>query len=101
MKKSDEFVKQEIFSSMIISNFCNRIAKEVIIKQNKKNTYNYKVNQTMAIHLCRKFYREEIMNGEKLMSDIAKYTEPIRPDRKDERNINAKSFVEFTYRVSA
>lgn len=99
--KSDEFVKQEIYSSMIISNFCNRIAKEVIIKQNKKNAYSYKVNQTMAIHLCRKFYREEIMNGEKLMRDIAKYTEPVRPDRKDERNIKAKSFVGFTYRVSA
>lgn len=99
--KCDEFVKQEIFESMIISNFCNRIAREVIIEQNKKNSYIYKVNQTMAIHLCRKFYREENMSGKKLMQDIKKYTEPVRPDRKDERNIKAKSFVGFTYRVSA
>ena len=55
----------------------------------------------MAIHFYRKFYREENMTGKKLMQDIAKYTEPIRPNRKDERNIKGKSFVGFTYRVSA
>ena len=55
----------------------------------------------MAIYLCKKFYREDVGDGIQLMKDIAKYTEAVRPDRNDERNIKAKSFVGFTYRVSA
>ena len=55
----------------------------------------------MAVYLCKKFYREENGNGKQLMKDIAKYTEAVRPNRSDERNLNAKAFVGFTYRVSA
>jgi len=90
-----------IYAMMIMSNFCSRISSQVIIQQNKKNVHMYKINMKMAIYLCRKFYRERKGNGKQLMSDIQKYTEPIRPNRKDERNIKAKSFVGFTYRVSA
>ena len=99
--KNENFVKQEIFSAMIMSNFCSRIAGQVVLNQSKKNIHAYKVNWTMAIYLCKNFYREEFGDGKKLMKDIAKYTEAVRPDRSDERNIKAKSFVGFTYRVSA
>lgn len=58
--KKDYFVKQEIFSAMLMMNFCNRI-----------------------------------------MNEIAKHLEPVRPDRRDTRNVKAKSFVGFVYRVSA
>ena len=71
------------------------------MNQSKKNIHAYKVNWTMAIYLCKNFYREEFGDGKKLMKDIAKYTEAVRPGRSDERNIKAKSFVGFTYRVSA
>ena len=37
----------------------------------------------------------------KRVQDIARYTEPVRPGRRDERNIKAKTFVGFIYRVSA
>ena len=63
--------------------------------------YEYKVNMKMAIYLCKKFYRTENADAKQLMQDIAKYTEPIRQGRSDERNIKAKSFVGFVYRVSA
>ena len=59
------------------------------------------MNWNMTIYLCKKFYREEVGDGIQLMKDIAKYTEAVRPDRNDERNIKAKSFIGFTYRVSA
>lgn len=99
--KNDVFAQQEIFAAMIMSNFCSRIAGQVVIEQSKKNIHAYKVNWNMAIYLCKKFYREDVGDGIQLMKDIAKYTEAVRPDRNDERNIKAKSFVGFTYRVSA
>jgi Transposase DDE domain. len=99
--KKDEFVFQEIYSSLIMYNFCNRISGEVVVRQKKENVYAYKVNLTMAIYLCREFYRDAQGNGEKLMQDIGKYTEPVRQGRRDTRNIKAKSFVGFTYRVAA
>ena len=42
-----------------------------------------------------------VIDAEKLLLDIAKYTEPVRPGRQDERNIKSKSFVGFVYRVPA
>jgi hypothetical protein len=99
--KKDEFVKQEIFSAMIMSNFCSRIANEVVVRQKRQNIHEYKVNMNMAIYLCRQFYRTENADEKTLLKDISKYVEPIRLGRRDQRNIKAKSFVGFTYRVSA
>lgn len=99
--KKDEFVKQEIFAAMIMSNFCSRIANEVVIRKKTANVHEYKVNMKMAIHICRQFLRTEDANEVRLLRDIAKYTEPVRPGRRDERNIKPKSFVGFIYRVSA
>lgn len=99
-KKSDS-VRQEIFAAMTMANFCSRIASTIVMKQKKDNMYEYKVNMKMAIYLCKKFYRMENADEKQLMHDIAKYTEPIRQGRSDERNLKVKSFVGFVYRVSA
>lgn len=99
--KCDEFVEQEIYAALIMYNFCNRISREVVLQQKEENIYEYRVNLKMAIHLCKEFYRDPNADGEKLMREIAKHTIPIRPGRRDERNIKAKSFVGFTYRVAA
>lgn len=55
----------------------------------------------MAMYLCRQFFRTKNADAKKLIKDISKYVEPVRPDRCDVRNIKAKSFVGFIYRVSA
>lgn len=99
--KKDDFVKQEIYSAMIMANFCSRIVNEVVVRKNDANTHEYKVNMTMAIHICRQFYRTQNGSEKQLLRDVARYTEPVRPGRRDERNIKAKSFVGFIYRVSA
>ena len=99
--KKDDYVKQEIFASMIMSNFCSRIAGRVAIQQKDKNIHEYKVNFKMAVYLCRKFFRAENADAEKLLRDMARYTEPVRPNRQDTRNIKSKSFVGFVYRVLA
>lgn len=97
--RKDSFVNQEILSAMIMSNFAFRIAGQAIIESQKKNKYIYKINMKMAVYLCREFYRRKKGNGKQLMQDIQKYTEPVRPGRKNERDIKAKSFTGFTYRV--
>ncbi len=99
--KKDDFVKQEIFSAMLMMNFCNRIVNEIVIKQKQDNIHEYKVNMKMAMYLCRQFFRTKNADEKKLMKDITKYLEPVRPDRRDTRNVKAKSFVGFVYRVSA
>lgn len=99
--KSDEFVKQEIYSALTMYNFCNRIAKSVTIDQKDGNKHEYKVNFTMALYLCKDFFRTENADSEKLLADITRYTEPVREGRTDERNIKAKGFSGFTYRISA
>lgn len=99
--KKDAFVKQEIFSAMLMMNFCNRIVNEIVIRQKQDNIHEYKVNMTMAMYLCRQFFRAKNADEKKLIKDIAKYLEPVRPDRRDTRNVKAKSFVGFVYRVSA
>lgn len=55
----------------------------------------------MALYLCRQFFRKKNAESKKLIKDISKYAEPVRLGRHDTRNIKAKSFVGFVYRVSA
>lgn len=99
--KKDEFVKQEVIAALIMANFCSRIINGILVEQKEENIYEYKVNLKMAIYLCKKFYRNDSGDGEQLMKDIEKYLEPVRPGRSDERNIRAKSFAGFIYRVPA
>lgn len=99
--KSDDYVKQEIFAAMTISNFCSRITNHIVIQKKNENMYAYAVNWKMAVTLCIKFYRDDSFDSEQLMEDIQKYIEPIRKGRKDERKLKTKSFVGFIYRVSA
>ena len=86
---------------MIMANFTSRIAGQVVVQKKPSTAYAYAVNMKMATYLCRKFYCDARADGAKLMRDIARYTEPIRPGRRDARNIKAKSFVGFVYRVAA
>ena len=99
--KKDAFVMQEIFSAMLMNNFTSRIASEVALKQEGHNSLMYKVNQKMAIYLCREYFRKAHADGEQLMKDIARYTEAVRAGRSNTRNIKAQSFRGFIYRVSA
>ena len=99
--KAEDFVRQEIYAAMTMYNFCNRICGAVVVEQKPKNVYAYRVNFKMAVYLCREFYRNRRQDGETLMKEISRYTEPVRPGRKDKRNLRPKGFVGFTYRVAA
>lgn len=92
---------QEVYASMLMTNVCSRIVSGVVVHQPKGSGYQYKVNQKRAMSLCKKFLRTPGADGEKLMRDIARFTEPIRPGRRDTRNLRAKSWEGFVYRVAA
>ena len=99
--KSQTFAEQQIYCSMIMSNFANRIIQNTVIENAQNNVHEYAVNRKMATYLCKEFFRDPWASGKELMERIAKYTEPVRPDRQDERKIKPQSFKGFVYRVSA
>ena len=99
--KSDAFAEQEIYASMTAFNYASRVCQEVVIAQPKDGVYAYKVNFKMAVTLCKEHIRTPNADSKQLAEDIARYTVPIRPGRKDQRNLQVKGLSEFVYRVAA
>lgn len=99
--KSDQFVQQEVYASLVAFNFASRIAREVVIRQPKNGVYAYRVNFKNAVALTREHIRNPQLDDETLICEIAKQTIPIRPGRQDKRNLKVKGFVGFTYRIAA
>ena len=99
--KSDAFAEQEIYASMTAFNYASRVCQEVVIAQPKDGVYAYKVNFKMAVMLCKEHIRTPNADSKQLAEDIARYTVPIRPGRKDQRNLQVKGFPGFVYRVAA
>lgn len=97
--RTDELIMQEICAHLTMYNFCARICREIEIPQKLENKYQYKIDMTMAIYLCKKFFRDPDFSGEKLVRDIKRYVQPVRPSRADERNLKAKTFPGFPYRI--
>lgn len=99
--KKDNLVEQEIYAAITMYNYCSRIANAVPVDASKEKKYTYKINYTVAVSICKKFVRKQKIDFESLIRNICKNTVPMRPGRKDERNIKLKGFVGFMYRVAA
>lgn len=99
--KKENFILQEIFARLVIYNFCERITKQIVIRQDDNRKWTYQVNYTMGIHICLDFFRhhsnEPPPDVETL---ITKYILPIREGRSDLRKLKTKSVVFFLYRVA-
>ena len=91
-------IYQEIYAHMIMYNFAEMITSRVVIER-KQRKYTYKANFSVAAHICRLFYRGNTTSPN-LEAIIAQNLIPIRPDRHRERNIKAKIFKGFLYRVA-
>ena len=91
-------ILQEIYAHMIMYNFAEMITSHVAIEK-KQRKYTYKANFSVATHICRLFYREKTTPPD-IEAIIAKNLIPIRPDRHRERNVKAKIFQGFLYRVA-
>jgi len=95
--KKSNLVLQEIYARLIMYNFCMAIALQVVV-QKKHTKYGYQVNFTVAISICRDFFRGKAPpNIEQI---IERHILPIRENRADIRKISTKSFVSFLYRVA-
>lgn len=100
--KKDDLILQEIYASLTMYNYCSMISGSVEVnKKQGRYKYNYKVNFAMAVYICKKMCRSSKKDYRGLICDISSYAEPIRPGRKDERNVRSKGFVGFVYRVVA
>ena len=96
--KKVEYIFQEIFAGLIMYNFSELITSHVIIKNGNKK-YEYKVNFSVAVHICREFLLKEIIPPD-IETLIARYMTPIRPGRSRPREIRVKQAISFMYRVA-
>ena len=99
--KRDDFVEQEIYAALTAFNFTSRIVQETVVQQPTDGLYAYAVNFKMAVTLCKEFLNNPNMTGKEVVQKISRHTVPIRPGRQDERNLRAKGFGWFTYRIAA
>lgn len=91
-------IEQEIYSHMIMYNFSQMITAHVAIEK-KERKYTYKANFSVAVHMCRFFYRGKVTSPN-LEAIILQNLVPIRPGRHSERKQTNKIFRGFLYKVS-
>lgn len=91
-------IRQEIFAKLTMYNFSEMITSHVIIKKREKK-YTYKANFTVAVHVCRIFFRGQTTSPN-VETIIAQNITPIRPNRHRKRKLFNKSYVSFLYRVA-
>lgn len=96
--KKVEYILQEIFARLIMYNFSELITSHVVMEK-KDRKYEYKVNFSVAVHICREF-----LLGKGIPPDIealiARYITPIRPGRSRPRDRKSKQAISFMYRVA-
>jgi hypothetical protein len=90
-----------VFASLVIYNFTEWITAQVIIRK-PVSKHVYTVNFTVAVHMCRKLLAGK-MHPPDVETMIAKYTVPVRPNRKYERRLSKRkngAAINFTYRIA-
>lgn len=98
--KKTDYILQEIWSRLILYNFCQIITMNVAINK-CTNKYTYQLNFTFAIHVCRFFISKMAeYSPPDIEAIISKELLPIRPGRHDPRKIVSKHAVSFLYRVA-
>lgn len=96
--KKVEYILQEIFARLIIYNFCERIIAKIVVQQPNRK-YTYQINFTVAVLLCREYFRGRIHPPD-LEALIQKNVLPVREGRKAPRKVRPNSAVSFLYRIA-
>lgn len=97
--KKAECVSQEIFAALTMYNFSQWIASQAIPPQNKTR-YEYRINFSVAVQLCRTFFLSRKAHPPDIEALIRKDLLPIRNNRCFPRNVRTKPAVGFNYRIS-
>ena len=99
--KKIDYIKQEIWSRLLLYNFCEIITTKVVVHKRKNQKYNYQLNYTRAIRICCYFVS---LKKEKIPPDveylIGRELLPIRPGRKDPRKVKTQAAISFLYRAA-
>ena len=97
--KIEIFSQQEIYAACLLSSFVWRIVNSLDAPKGTSN-HAYAVNYKQAVILVKDFLRTG-GNGDsdKLIAEISRFIEPIRPDRASARALKAKGFVPFIHRI--
>ncbi len=93
--KKTEYVAFELWSRLILYNFCSIIILHVPVKSRNRK-HEYQVNFSLAMKICFDFLRGVApSNAESL---ISKYILPIRPNRNYARQHRVQKPASFSYR---
>lgn len=85
---------------MIMFNAISQIDAQAYIPQ-KHYKYQYAINFKQSCLIIQSMYLASLTQDfERILIKISYYTIPIRPGRKDKRNIKPKSAVYYLYRVA-
>ena len=96
--KKAELIYQEIFARLIMYNFSELITSHVVIR-NKRRKYDYKVNFSQAVQICRCFFLDKLSPPD-VEALIARFLTPLRTGRQGKRCLVAKGAVSFVYRIA-
>ena len=96
--QKEENIKQEVFARLTMYNFSALVTLQVSTKD-KKRKYEYKVNFSNAVNICKKILMDKISSseGEKL---ISRFLTPIRKGRSYERSPSRTIRINFAYRIA-
>ena len=96
-----EYIIQEIWARLILYNFCVAITVRTVLKLSKRQRkYEYQLNYTRAIHICRYFLSIRKGAPPDVEILISKELLPVRPGRSNPRKVKVQSAVSFLYRVA-
>lgn len=98
--KKVDYILQEIYSRLILYNFCELITWPVVITKDFTK-HSYKVNFTRTVEICKYFLsKRSYIKPPDVEVIIKRYTIPIRKDRKYPRKIQNQPAVYFIYRIA-
>ena len=98
--RKDSSIMQEIYASLVMYNFNERITACTVVVQADGNKHIYQVNFAMSAYLCRKFFWKRNRTPISLIGEVLRYIEPVRKGRSDKRKLKSQSAVNFIYRVA-
>lgn len=96
--KKSEHIIQEIFANLTMYNFTELIASNISIRKAKRK-YSYKINFSVAVNVCRKFFIG-LCAPKFVETVIEKHILPIRSNLSNPRNLHSKRALSFIYRVA-
>jgi hypothetical protein len=98
--KKREYIVQEVYARIIMYNFAEMITSHVIISKHDTK-HAYKVNFSVALHVCKSFLRSlDNIPPPDVEAIIRKNILPVRPGRSAKRIFRPNAIVSFIYRVA-